>query len=522
MRQPLRQHSRHPQALVSNAQSYPSPVGGWNAHDALAEMKPTDAVVLDNWFPRPSYVEIRGGYATQATGTTGIIKTLMTYNPLSGTNAMFGATASGIYDVTSSGAVGASKLARTNGKHQWIMFGDGTDNWLIACNGVDKPAYFDGTTWTAVDAATTPALSGVTSTTLIGVAESKGRLFFIAVNSLKFWYLAAAAAGGALTAFDLSGVAQRGGYLMAIFNWTVDAGDGPDDRVGFFTSEGEVIVYSGTNPSSANAWALIGTYYVSKPIGRRCVEKFGSDVVLLTQNGAFPMSAALQSAAIDYKSALSFKIDQAFADATMAYGSNFGWRSIVYPAQSALIVNVPAAEDGTHYQYVMNTITKSWCRFTSWNAEDFGILNGQLYFCNGTSTYKAWTGFIDGANNIDAYGKQAFNYFGSPSKTKKFTMYQPIMATNGTLAYLQDIDVDFRDDNLAGSATYTVISGATWDGSNWDAAYWASGLEVVRQWTSPAEWTGYCAAAKLKVSTNSLQVQWIANSMVWEPGGLMS
>lgn len=522
MRLPLRQQGRLSQQLVSNAESYTAPVDGWNARDALAEMKPQDAIILQNWFPLPSYVEMRGGYTTHATGMTGIGKTLMTYNPLSGTNAMYCATASGIYNVTSSGAVGASVLTRTNGKHQWILFGDGTDNWLIACNGVDKPAYFDGTTWTAVDSGTSPALSGVTSSTLIGVAESKGRLFFIAVNSLKFWYLAAGAAGGALTSFDLSGVAQRGGFLMAIFNWTVDAGNGPDDRVGFFTSEGEVIIYSGTNPGNASAWSLVGTYYVGKPMGRRCVEKLGGDVVLLTQNGAFPMSAAIQSNSIDYKMALSFKIQDAFTYASRTYGSNFGWRTTVYPAQAALLVNIPLAENGAHEQYVMNTITKAWCRFTHWDAEDFGILDGQLYFTSGTSTYKAWTGFIDGTNNIEAYGKQAFNYFTSPNKTKKFTMYQPILATNGSLSFLCDIDVDFRDDNLAGTATYTVVSGAIWDGSKWDEGYWASGLEVVRQWTSPAEWTGYCAAAKLKVATNSLQVQWIANAMIFESGGVMT
>ncbi|WP_230685465.1 hypothetical protein, partial [Streptococcus pneumoniae] len=79
--------------------SYPSPIGGWNKRDALAEMKSTDAVDLVNWFPRTSYVEIRGGYASHATGMTGNGKTLMVHNAMNGTNKMFGATASGIYDV---------------------------------------------------------------------------------------------------------------------------------------------------------------------------------------------------------------------------------------------------------------------------------------------------------------------------------------------------------------------------------------------------------------------------------------
>lgn len=161
MRTAARQ-SRAAKQKVSITKTYPSPIGGWNSRDGLASMKPTDAVVLNNWFPRPSYVEFRGGYASHATGMTGTGKTLAVYNKLTGSNQMFGFTASGIYNASSAGAVGASVLARTNGKHQWVMFGDGTNNWLIACNGIDDPAYYDGTTWTAVDETTTPALTGYT------------------------------------------------------------------------------------------------------------------------------------------------------------------------------------------------------------------------------------------------------------------------------------------------------------------------------------------------------------------------
>ena len=243
MRQPLRSKGRSPRARVVNSQTIPAPVGGWNARDSLAEMKPNEAVTLLNWMPKTSYCEIRGGYSSHATGMTGSGKTLAVYNALNGSDKMYCATASGVYDVTSAGAVGASKAARTDGKHQWTMFGDGSSNWLIMVNGVDKPLYFDGTTWTAVDNASTPALTGLTTTNIIGVSVFKGRLFFIQKQSLSFWYLNAGVAGGALTEFDLSAECKRGGYLMAMASWTIDGGNGSDDRAVFITSEGEVIVY---------------------------------------------------------------------------------------------------------------------------------------------------------------------------------------------------------------------------------------------------------------------------------------
>ena len=148
MRRPLRGKGQAPRMQVSSLKSYPAPVGGWNTRDALAEMKPTEAIMLDNWFPRTSYCEIRGGYSSHCTGMTGAGKSLVVYNSLSGTNKMFCATASGVYDVSSSGAVSASVATPTNGKYQHTMFGDGTSNWLIMVNGVDKPLYYDGSTWT--------------------------------------------------------------------------------------------------------------------------------------------------------------------------------------------------------------------------------------------------------------------------------------------------------------------------------------------------------------------------------------
>jgi hypothetical protein len=519
VRTPLRQH-RAAKQKVSITQTFPAPIGGWNARDGLASMKPTDAVVLNNWYCRPSYVEFRGGYASHATGMADIGKTLAVYNKLTGTNEMFCYTADGIYDVSSAGAVGAIELARTDGKHQWTMFGDGTSNWLIAVNGVDKPAYYDGTTWTAVTNATTPALTGYTGNAVenfIGVVVFKGRLIFIEETSLSFWYLTAGAAGGALTEFDISGECPKGGYLMAAATWTRDAGSGPDDFFVLLTSEGEVIVYQGTNPASAANWAKIGTYTVGKPLGRRCVMQYGGDCVIITENGVFPLSALLQSGDERAKFALSYKIQNAIVDAARSYGSTFGWKAITYPAYDAMLVNIPIAEDGEHQQYVMNLLTKSWSKFTDWDAEDFAVFNGELYFCNGTVVYKAWTGTIDGADDVVYYGKQAFQDFGD-ARLKHCQLFMPMLAINGNVAYAADIDVDFADEVIAGTVSYSVTSGAVWDVDNWDEAYWASSLEIVRQWSSPRDWTGRWISPKLKIASNAIFGQWMATTLIYEPG----
>ena len=517
MRTPSRVKASQKQQ-ISNFVSYQSPVGGWNAVDALADMKPAEAIWLDNWFPQPGYCEIRGGSVSHATGMGGTGKTLVVYNGLNGANKMFCATTTNVYDVSSSGAVGSSVAARTNGKHQSLMFGDGTNNYLIMCNGVDKPLYYNGSTWLAVDGVTSPALTGITTTNLIAPLIHKGRLMFIEKDSLSFWYLAAGVAGGALTEFPLDGVAQRGGYLMAGASWTVDGGSGPDDRMIFVTSEGEIIAYQGTNPGSASTWALIGVYTIAPPLGRSCIFKTGSELVILTEQGAYPLSTIWNATGLDYSKAATRKIQQIFNESANSYGSIYGWKAISHPNQSAIIVNVPLAEDGTHHQYVMNTITNAWCRFLGWDAEDFAVFNGELYYCQGTRVIKAWTGNADQGSNIVAYAKTAFSYFSQRGQQKSFKMFRPVLSVNGSLSFLIDLDVDFEDAEIVGVASYTVSASGVWDVSSWDEAFWQSGLQVIKNWQTPSVWTGFCAAGKLKIATNSLTVQWMSVDYVFETG----
>ena len=112
------------------------------------------------------------------------------------------------------------------------------------------PRHFNGTSWA------TPSISGVTGSTIVNVTAHKTRLFFVLINSLKFGYLPVASVAGTVATFDLASIAQKGGSLQAIGTWTRDGGDGSDDLAVFLTSEGEAIVYAGTNPGSADAWNL--------------------------------------------------------------------------------------------------------------------------------------------------------------------------------------------------------------------------------------------------------------------------
>lgn len=508
---------------VVEVESTPAPVGGWNARDSIAAMPSTDAVTLENWFPRVGDCIIRGGCANHLTGMGSPPKSLMLHTPPTGTNKMFAASNTGVYDATSAGAVGASLATSTNGYWQWVQMGVSGGHYLLMFNGIDKPNYYNGTTWVAVDGVSVPALTGVTTTNLINVNVFKRRLFVIEKNKLSFWYLAVDAVGGALTEFPLGPLCSKGGYLMAMGTWTVDGGSGPDDYAVFITSEGELIVFAGTDPGSVASWTLVGVYDIrTKPLGRKCFYKFGGDLLILTTQGVLPLSKATP-ASVNFKQAITDIISDVFTQAARTAIALEGWEACFYPAQNALIINVPVSGGTVFEQYAMNTITKKWSRFpTGWTgARAFVVYQNELYFADATKVAKGWSGTSDYGANIVANAQAAFNYFGKRTASKEWVLTRPQILTDGPLTFSQGLAVDFNTPTSLALATYTVTSGARWDTSLWDSGRWAAGLEIKKAWQTPASPMGYCAGILLSVSTLSLEVRWISTDYVFKRGGIL-
>jgi len=92
-----------PQKFSAKTASIPSPIGGWNARDSLANMSPTDAVTINNWFPTPIDITFRKGYSKYSIGITGQVSTLMNYSSPTG-NKLFAVGTTVIYDASTSTA----------------------------------------------------------------------------------------------------------------------------------------------------------------------------------------------------------------------------------------------------------------------------------------------------------------------------------------------------------------------------------------------------------------------------------
>lgn len=503
---------------IASVISRPAPVKGWNARDPVAAMKSDEAITLENWYPSASDVLLRKGLADHVTGIGSQVESLMPYNTPAGTQTMFAAAGTAFYNVTSAGAVGAAVVTGlTNARWQHLNYTNSSGTSYLCCfNGVDSPRYWDNSSWLTITGASTPAITGLTTSDIVSAAMHKRRMWLVQKNSLKAWYLPVDAVGGAANVLDLSGIARRGGYIMAVDTWTLDAGEGVDDYWVAMTSEGEVIVYSGTDPSSGSTWTLKGVWQIGEPIGRRCLVKFGGDLLLVLVNGVYPLSKALLSAQVDPRVALTDRIGSAMNEAARDYASNFGWQITHYPAADMLLLNVPVNEGSDQQQYVMNAITGAWCKFTGWEANCFAVFDGNLYLGGNGVVAQAWTGWDDNGRNVVGLAKTAFDYFGVKTK-KAWKMLRPSIATDGTPTVQVALNVDYDDGDRFGTLTFSASSGALWGIALWGIGLWASGLQTLKNWIGVTG-VGLCAATLLKVAAQGLEIRWLATDYLFEPG----
>lgn len=485
--------------IEANGKSIPAPIGGWDALNPVAAMPPDHAFRLINWFPQTSWVEIRKGHIVHADTGTGLpVETTAAYQGLS-TRQLFAASGSAIFDVTIASSSVVTGLG--SARFQYINFATTGGNFLYMVNGVDLPQIWNGTVWS------TPVITGADATTFIGVNAHKFRLWFTPINSSTAYYLPVDSIQGAAVAFPLGGLFTQGGFLMAMGTWSIDAGTGPDDYAVFISSRGQVAIYSGTDPSAAATWKLVGVFDMGAPIGRRCLTRVGADIAIICVDGVVPLSRAMifERAAVQ-KVSLTQNIQRAMNEAARDYMDHFGWQLISYPRGTRAILNVPQIENDTQVQFVMNTLNGAWCMFDGMNANCWELLNDLLYFGgNNGIVYQADTGGGDPDLPMTADMMTAYNYFGDRGHQKRWMMCRPLLTTDQSVVLGLAFNVDFQTDAEIETTPLTPLGSALWDEALWDVDVWAPGVVTQALWDSVTG-LGYCASIRAQAVVNPTSV----------------
>lgn len=497
-----------------------APTGGLNGRDSFTSMPAKDAFQLDNWFPYNTSVDTRGGCQDYATGLPGPVESLEIYTGAAGAK-MLAFSNGGIYDVTAGGAVGAAlATGKASSKMQSCMFSNAGSQFLLLYSGADQPMYYDGTT---LSLATITGITG-SQNTLYAPAVFKGRVYFAQQGQLGFYYLAPGAIQGAASYFDLAQQSLRGGAMAAIVSFSgADMGTGPADYAVFVTTEGEYIMYAGTDPSNASNWQLVGRYVGPPPIGKKGWFRFRSDVYFITAEGILSFTQIRQLSDdgenIQY---LTSKLGRLFDDLTNNFTATHGWCAIIYPRGNAIYVNMPmtAVETGQYCQYVMNTNSNAWCRYLNWNALTWALFNQTPYY--GTAdgrVVQADTGTMDNGSPISAVARQAWNTFddnnGMGNADKQFHFASFAMSADGAPALGCSLNVNFEDDQPAYTTTIAPGIGGIWDVATWDVDIWG-GTAVTQTVQISIGKLGYICSPWVQASSSASAVRWFATRITLE------
>ena len=465
----------------------PAPVGGINAVDPVAGVPPQYCLSATNLLADGRLMKARPGYQAHATsvGNGNGVRTIMPFEAAaSASNKLFAACREGIYDITSGGAIGAASISLSNGTNTgfgvWTNFVlDNGAHYLFYADPTDGLyQYPSGGPWVA-----TTGITGVTETDLCFVMQHKGRLWFAEKNSARGWYLAAGAVAGAATRFDFGNKFNHGGTLVGLYSWTVDGGAGMDDHLVAISSAGDVMVYKGTDPSSASTWGLVGQYYVGAlPAGYRVAQPQGGDLYILSQYGVIPLTRLMRGTVVQNQEAsLSRNITPLIADTMANTRQSFGWEMRNVPSANCFLVATPEVSGQSELQYCLSTRTDGW---TVWN--DVPYLSGDVYLGNfyfGDDTDTVWklTGNVDGADAAGANGVDiawglltAYNEYGETGHQHRGLFVRVVLQAASVPGIATAVRYDYDMSVPPSASGADPVSGAIWDTAVWDGANWGS------------------------------------------------
>lgn len=550
-----------PTPKTARPASFPAPVGGWVKNQALETpgvtmpdgSKVNGAFVLENYFPTATGARMRRGsdpFAQIGDGTAAVTAMFAYVN---GNNKkLFAASTAAIYDVSSPAAplnllladdlgnilvddlgnqiiglssVGSAAVSALTGG-DWIseQFATPGGVFLRLVNGLDTPQVYDGASFSTAPAITG---SGLTPSNLSYVWSTHRRLFFVERNTLNAWYLPVDSIGGVAVVIPLGGVFARGGSLLFGSSWSLETGAGLSEQTAFFSTEGEVAIYQGTDPSTAATWSKVGVYRIGKPRGAKSHIRAGGDVVVATDIGFLPLSQAVQrDAAALSASAVSYKIETAWNDA-VANRSLSAWSCEVWPTKQMVLVAPPVPMGGTPEIFVANARTGAWGLYTGWNATCLQLFGDRLFFgsSNGLIIECEVTG-LDQGLPYTATCVPLFDFLKNPASLKTSLLMRQVLKAPVEIVPQLSLQADYAV-NLPGAPDAAPISASSvWGAAVWGTSVWGVNpqVSVFARWQSVGG-AGYAIAPASQITSGNIvppDVELVRVDMTFEMGDIVT
>ena len=488
----------------------PAPDGGVDAKSPLPSMQGMNSVYSYNLTVEEGAVKTRPGYRQWSLNLeTSSVTHVGTLIPFIGTtNKLFAVTNEGIWDVSSYNTTpthdlsGWSDTSANAGYGVWTSFtADNGDQYIFYADSVNGIYQYNVTTPTSPNKWVRPSwlLGGVDITSNVNfVVVHKQRIWFAQKDSQTAGYLGIGAVSGAATAFYFGSKFKHGGDLVGLFNWTVDGGGGVDDYLVSVSEGGDLIPYRGEDPSSADSWSQVGSYYIGKPPkGGTFASEYAGELYFLSAFGILAMSDILKGVDLGDSNrnprSLSFKIARLLRDDISSRGNLYGWQMTFVPSRGDLIVNTPTGGVTYALQYVLNLAMGAWSFWREVPMEAVTEWNDNLYMAGYlTNTVNVYAMDVNRDNQLitapasglngDAIDFSILSSFSPLNSPAQYKMAQYVRtdfltdqaSTPHQTKVLYDYDVKELS-RVNASPEDTTLTTSVWDTSNWDQALWGGG-----------------------------------------------
>lgn len=484
----------------------PAPIGGLVTSQNIGAMEPGTAIVMNNWRPTRTGIKVRGGNQVHATVGVDPVESLMTY--VGNTRSIFAASAGGIYDVTSGDPVGADVSGQTSNYYSFVNFATSGAYFMPVVNGTDDMQLYDGTSWMAINSGSSPAITGVATNVLSHVNAYRNRLYFVERGSLNVWYLPVDSIGGAADVLSLAGIFAKGGSILFTATWSSESGaSAMEAYLVVMSTEGEAAVFTGSYPGGSD-WALVNVYDISRPLGKNGWFRAGGDIVLLTEMGLVPVSAArMKDPGALGLDAISRNIEPTWKEAVQDRRA-LPWEVAKWDRNDAFYVNTPSSGTQPKMTIVGNLKTGAISTYSGWDNRCFGIHNEQLYF--GASDGTVRIAEVSGNDNGMPYSADsafAWDHLGTPGATKSVRQAQAVWNTTRPFAYRLSASTDYRQDfPPAPASAPDNTPSSLWDVGLFDVALWDSGEMIynVRSRQLSIGRTGMVFSMQVQVPVNGV------------------
>ena len=535
----------------------PAPTKGLDARAPTGNMPPDVCIYTYNLMPGEYGMVLRPGYREWCHDLGG--DGVYTIIPFTGVDAgasddrLFAITNMAIWDVTNYDApvnklnLGVNSLGAGHGVFAHYIDQSG-DDFLYYADAINGLHIYEGASSTAGGADTwRVATDEITGTDPNGPDLTLGAVAFVMVHKQRMWlveegtsyawYLGINAGLGTATKYHFGSKFPHGGRLYAMYNWSIDGGQGVDDMLVAISSSGDVVVYQGSDPENDD-WSIRGTYYIGDmPQGRRVATEYAGDLYIISSFGLISMGDLVRG--VDSlnpaETSLSFRVARPLRTQLNQKKTQYGWEPVYLPPQGTMLILIPQQDPDRWQQYGAVLATEGWGIYRDVPMRACTDFLGDVYFgtpdgrvCIMDTTRDNM--LIDAPPEPELNGDaiefsilSSYQNLNTPGLFKRVQMVRPDFYGEARPAFEQRILYDYDlTEPPAPQALPGEVNAALWDDelALWDMAMWAStqptgfGGELL----GGVSGIGRTLAVALK-GTSGTELRLISWDIMWQTGG---